>query len=135
MRKTTFYQLLFNGFKYIYAQHRSTLVSFFFIPSTPYLYDCIILFKYIQKYISMTFFLSVLHQCFFLEKIQYTKQILGPYRNSSLRILDSDFWALGHIGNSRVSSIVNLQCHLTQGIVYLQSYLCSCNFYFNSEEH
>ena len=39
-------------------------------------------------------------------KIQYTKQILGPYRNSSLRILDSDFWAPGHVGDSRVSSIV-----------------------------
>ena len=76
-----------------------------------------ILFNYIQKYISKTVFLSVKHRCFFLKKIQYTKQILGPYRNSSLRILDSDFWALGHVGNSRVSSIVNLQCHLTQGIV------------------
>ena len=26
---------------------------------------------------------------------------------------DSDFLALGHVGNSTVSSIVNLQCHLT----------------------
>ena len=70
----------------------------------------------------------------------HTKQILGPYRNSSLRILDSDFWALGHVGNSRVSSIVNLQCHLINTrhcIIYLHlmSYLCSCYFYFNSEEH
>ena len=46
----------------------------------------------------------------------FRKQILGPYWISSLRILDSDFWALGHVRNSRVSSIVNLQCHLTQGI-------------------
>ena len=44
--------------------------------------------------------------------IIHRKQILGPYRNSSLRIIDLDFLALGHVGNSRVSSIVNLQCHL-----------------------
>ena len=60
--------------------------------------------------------------------------------NSSLRILDSDFWALGHVGNSRVSSIVNLQCHLFNTrycitYLHLMSYLCSCYFYFNSEEH
>ena len=51
---------------------------------------------------------------------------------------DSDFWALGHVGHSRGSSIVNLQCHLIQGIhtyrVIYQHYLSSCDFYFNSEE-
>ena len=43
------------------------------------------------------------------------KQILGPYRNSSVSSLCpvSDFWALGHAGKSKVSSIVNFQCHLT----------------------
>ena len=76
----------------------------------------------------------------FFKEIKNTKQILGPYRHSSLRILDSDFWALGHVGNSRVSSIVNLQCHLINTrycIIYLHlmSYLCSCYFYFNGEEH
>ena len=41
-----------------------------------------------------------------------------PRRNSSVSssCSDSDFWTLGHVGNSRVSSFVNLQCHLTQGI-------------------
>ena len=48
--------------------------------------------------------------------LEMHKQILGPYRNSSVSSFCpvSYFWALGHVGNSRVSSIVNFQCHLTQ---------------------
>ena len=48
--------------------------------------------------------------------LEMHKQILGPYRNSSVSSFCSVsyFWALGHVGNSRVSSIVNFVCHLTQ---------------------
>ena len=76
----------------------------------------------------------------FLENMVYKTNLRPYYRNTSLRILDSDFWALGHVGNSIVTSIVNLQYHLINTrycIIYLHliSYLCSCDFYFNSEEH
>ena len=92
------------------------------------------------KSISLRPFSFLYNTNVFGEYIIHTKQILGPFGNSSLGILDSDFWALGHVGNSRVSSIVNLQCHLINTrycIIYLHlmSYLCSCYFYFNSEEH
>ena len=56
-----------------------------------------------------------------MDVLEMHKQILGPYRNSCVSSFCSvpDFWALGHVGNSRVSSIVNFQCHLTQ--VYIIS--------------
>ena len=54
--------------------------------------------------------------------------------------LDSDFWALGHVGNSTVSNIINLQRHLTQGmntyhVKYIYIISLVLTFIFNSEEH
>ena len=57
------------------------------------------------------FFLSIWHQWIFW---RYTNKSDGPVGKSRCvgsSCSDSDFWALGHVRNCRVSSIVNLQCH------------------------
>ena len=80
--------------------------------------------------------------------LEIHKQIWWPFRKSrhvSSSCSDSDFWALGHVRNSRVSSIVNLQCHFIwflqcvvgfwglspQTPLYLKDYIYTCIYFMS----
>ena len=106
--------LIFKGIIYICLPLVSFIyfMSIIYLPHLFYIYVIVSLFHK-STYLRLFSFLYDTTECF-----EIHKQILGPYRNFSVSSFcsNSDFWSLGHVGNSRASSIVNLQCHLTQGI-------------------
>ena len=79
------------------------------------IYKCFIISKSAESALSTNFFFPfcMTPMIFF----NYTNKSESS-RNScpSSSCSYSNFWAFGHVGNSRVSSFGNLQCHLKQGL-------------------
>ena len=132
------------------ASFFSYLFNVYNIPTTPYkyIYVIVILQVFHQKSTYLRpFFLSIWHQWIFWRYTNKSDGPIGKSRCVGSSCSDSDFWALGHVRNCRVSSIVNLQCHfiwflqcvlgfwglsppdplIYKGIIYM---LATCFFFF-----
>ena len=92
------------------ASFFSYLFNVYNIPTTPYryIYVIVILQVFHQKSTYLRpFFLSIWHQWIFWRYTNKSDGPIGKSRCVGSSCSDSDFWALGHVRNCRVSSIVN----------------------------